>query len=122
MKLPTLPLAAAPANSLLTRKNGVGLFECPGVISKVSDGNLMFQRKKHALGYAIVDWTDGTTSIQLLRASLYGKEEPAGWRLADDGESADLDEEYEFEDESDGNCDDNDDSDDECVSSDDDET
>ena len=82
------------------KKSVKGLFECPGRIARVSDAYTRVGGKRLGAGFAYVEWSDHTTSWQLLRPGFYGQHRAAGWRIPRDDEDATLDDEFEFEDDS----------------------
>lgn len=78
-----------------------GLFGCPGKIARVSDEKTTPQRKKIGLGWAYINFTDGSDDWQLLRPNFFEKHRPGGWRIINENDLT-LDANYEFEDASDG--------------------
>ena len=96
-----------------------GLFGCPGKIARLSDEKTTLHRKKIGLGWAYINFTDGSDDWQLLRPSFFEKHRAGGWRIVTEADLA-LDADYEFEsggsdgsdDDSEGHRLDSDDSDD----------
>ena len=77
----------------------------------MSDEKTTLQRKKIGLGWAYINFTDGTDDWQLLRPTFFEKKRAGGWRIIDENELT-LDADYEFEDDDgSGGDDDDDDSD-----------
>ena len=86
------------------KKTVEGLFGCPGKITRVSDATTTIRRKKIGLGWAFIEYTDGSEDWQLLRPAFYKAKRAGGWRLISEND-ANLDIDYELEDKSDGDSD-----------------